>query len=276
MSISRVTVSIITPVFNSEQYIEGTIQSVLMQKFTNWELLLIDGGSDDRSITIINHYSELDARVKLLVNKDDKGPAHARYTGIKAAIGKYIAFLDADDLWHPDKLQIQISQMESGNLDFTYTLCRELQKDGRRLSILLPTNKSFTYRQYLRKRGIYALTVVIRRDLLTDDIISIWNKDAYDDTIWWLLLLAKGVEAFLVPYDLASYRLSNNQLSSRRLHTISKVYGLYNKLPGVNRINKQWYFLNYLLNSAIRHFKLKLFPKQRINDLTIFLADKKS
>lgn len=261
-------VSIVTPLFNSEQFIYETILSVKRQTFENWEWLFVDGGSKDKSMDIVKSFALEDDRIKLIINQDDKGPAHARYTGIKQATGKYIAFLDADDIWHPNKLEKQIGEMESRNLDFTYTLCRELQKDNNYASIILPTSNSFTYKQYLKKRGIYALTVVIKKELLTDDIISIWNKDSYDDTLWWILVMKKGIKATLIPYDLALYRLSENQLSSRRGYTIKRVYSIYNYFDEISWIKKNIYFVNYFLNSAFRHFQLKLFPKIKVSDLT--------
>ncbi len=260
-------VSIITPLFNSENFIHETIHSVLSQTFEDWEWIIVDGGSIDESIDIVNKYVQKDNRIKLLINKNDKGPAHARYTGIKQAQGKYIAFLDADDIWNPEKLEQQVGEMESRNLGFTYTRCRELQKDNNYVSIVLPTNNSYTYRQYLRKRGIYALTVIIKKELLTDDIISIWNKDSFDDTLWWILVMKKGIKAVLIPQDLALYRLSDHQLSSRRGHTIKKVYSIYNYFDEINWVMRNVFFVSYLFNSAIRHFQLKLFPKVKISGL---------
>jgi teichuronic acid biosynthesis glycosyltransferase TuaG len=97
---------------------------------------------------------------------------------------------------------------------------------------------------------------------LTDDVISVWKKNSYDDTIWWLLIMKKGVKAYLVPDDLALYRLSENQLSSNRLRTIKNVYLLYNYFPEINFFQKNIYFLMYIFDSSIRHFKLKLLPKK--------------
>jgi len=264
MSGEGVLVSIITPVFNSAKFIERTIVSVLNQTYTNWELILVDGGSTDNSRDIVERFERSDHRIKLVFNPDDKGPAHARYIGIKNSSGKNVAFLDADDIWNKEKLSIQVGVMETKNLPFTYTLCRELQQDEKHVSILLPTNRSFTYKQYLRKRGIYASTVVLRKELLTDDIISIWSKDSYDDTLWWILVMKNGVVATLVPYDLALYRLSPNQLSARRTYTIKKVYKMYSYFKELSVFQKNIYFIGYIFNSGMRQLQLKLLPKKKI------------
>lgn len=265
-----VLVSIITPVFNSAKFIERTIYSVLNQTYTNWELILIDGGSKDDSLRISEKYVLSDERIKLLHNVDDKGPAHARYTGIKNSSGKYIAFLDGDDIWHPQKLALQVGSMEKESFTFTYTLCRELQQNCEYVSVLLPTKSSFSYKQYLKQRGIYAFTVVINRELLSDDIISIWNKDAFDDTLWWILIMRKGVIARLIPYDLGLYRLSPSQLSSRRKNTIKKVYLMYDYFSELTMIQKNISFVFYFINSLFRHIQLKLLPKKKLSTLPVY------
>lgn len=258
-------VSIITPVYNSAKYIGDTLESVLKQSFTDWEMILVDAGSKDDSIQIINQYIQIDSRFKLIHNKNDKGPAHARYIGIKEAQGYYIAFLDADDLWNIDKLKIQVQYMESNLIEFSYTLCRELQKDSKSVSVLLPTKNMFTYKSYLGSRGIYALTVMIKKELLVEEIIKIWHKNSFDETLWWILIMKSGVNAYLVPYDLALYRLSNDQLSSKRFRTIKNVYSLYDYFPEINLLNRNIYFLKYLYDSFLRHFKLKFFTKLKID-----------
>lgn len=257
-------VSIITPVFNSELFLAATIESVLRQTYSDWELILIDGGSCDKSNEICQEYVKKDIRIKLLNNQNDCGPAHARCTGIKAAKGDYIAFLDADDLWDEDKLLIQLKEMREKNISFSYTRCRELQPNGKTVSRILPTKISFSYPSYLGQRGIYALTVIIKKDLLSEDIISIWNKDSYDDTLWWLLVMKKGVKAFLIDKDLALYRLSPNQLSANRIYTIKRVYSLFNFFPEIGFWRKNYYFISYLVDSGIRQFLLKYTRKHTI------------
>ena len=155
-------ISIVTPTYNSGKYIEETISSVLMQSYRKWEWFIVDGGSSDNTIEIINNYKKKDSRINLIISESDSGPAEARCNGIKASNGLYIAFLDSDDLWHPNKLMYQIDFMIKNEISFSYTLCRELQKDEENVSIILPTSNSFNYNEYLRKRGIYAFTVMVK------------------------------------------------------------------------------------------------------------------
>jgi len=260
------SVSIVTPTFNAAKYIEQTILSVIKQSYKKWEWVIVDGGSSDNTIEILEKYSLTDKRISFIISNSDSGPAEARANAIKNSSGKYIAFLDADDLWHNDKLKIQTDFMLKNNIKFSYTLCRELQKNNKYVSVILPTSSYFTYSDYLKKRGIYAFTTMIKRNLLTDDIINVWSKDSYDDTIWWLLILKKGTVAHLLPKDLGLYRISDNQLSSRRLYTIRNVYFMYDKFKDINILYKHYLFLNYLINSLKRHIKLKLFKKIDVID----------
>lgn len=260
----NVLISIITPVFNSANFLSETIKSVISQSYTNWELLLVDGGSVDNSLETCKRFAEIDSRIRVILNKNDKGPAHARYTGIKESRGEYIAFLDADDIWLENKLSFQVNEMIKKGIHFSYSRCRELQPDGYRVSRVLPTYKSFSFPGYLGKRGIYALTVIIKKDLLSEDIISIWNKDSYDDTLWWLMVMKKGIKAYLIDKDLALYRLSTNQLSANRVYTIKRVYSLFDFFPEIGFWNKHYYFISYLVDSGIRQFLLKYTRKHTI------------
>ncbi|GAE35809.1 putative N-acetylgalactosaminyl-diphosphoundecaprenol glucuronosyltransferase [Halalkalibacter akibai JCM 9157] len=102
-------VSIVTPVFNAERFVTETIESVLSQTYSNWELILVDDCSSDRSKEIIQSFQEKDQRIKYVCLETNMGAAVARNTGINKAIGKYLAFLDSDDMWHPDKLEKQVA-----------------------------------------------------------------------------------------------------------------------------------------------------------------------
>ena len=124
-------VSIITPSYNSSKYIRETIKSVLSQSYSNWEMIIIDDCSIDNSIEIIKGYSEKDNRIKLIRMTKNSGPAIARNKGIEMAKGKYIAFLDADDLWLPQKIEKQIQFMKEKNLTVTYSSYHTIDENNR-------------------------------------------------------------------------------------------------------------------------------------------------
>ena len=122
-------ISVITPSFNSEKYIALCIDSVISQTYVNWELLIVDGESKDCTGKIVSRFAEKDQRVRLINNSDDDGPAQARAFGLTIAAGTYVAFIDSDDLWLPNKLQQQLSFMLLNGYLFTFTRYRKMRPD---------------------------------------------------------------------------------------------------------------------------------------------------
>ena len=136
-------VSIITPMYNSEKFILKTIKSVINQTYSNWELLLIDDRSTDNSIKILEDFKSKYANIKLLQNDTNLGAAKSRNKGILEAKGDYIAFLDADDLWKPNKLDLQIQFMQTHNCDVSFSSYEQIDENGKPLYKLvqaLPQN----------------------------------------------------------------------------------------------------------------------------------------
>ena len=123
-------VSIITPCYNSEKYISDTIESVIKQKYKNWEMIIVDDFSSDNSVQIIEKYVKLDSRIILVKLDSNKGAGYARNKAIKKAKGQYYAFLDSDDLWNCDKLSVQIQFMEKNNIAFSYSNYNLIESDN--------------------------------------------------------------------------------------------------------------------------------------------------
>ena len=129
-------VSIITPLYNCEKYIEETILSVINQTYKNWEMIIVDDCSKDKGVEIVEKYQRLDSRIKLYKNEINLGGAGTRNKCIEKAKGKYIAFLDSDDLWKKEKLEKQISFMEKNNYLFSYTKYERISEDGYKLNLV--------------------------------------------------------------------------------------------------------------------------------------------
>ena len=123
-------VSIITPLYNSEKFIAETIESVLTQTYTNWEMLIVNDCSKDNGASIVEKYSKKDKRIKLFNNEKNMGVSFTRNRAIDLSNGKYIAFLDSDDLWYKEKLKKQIRMMEEKNISLSYTAYTKMNEDG--------------------------------------------------------------------------------------------------------------------------------------------------
>jgi len=242
------------PSFNSQGFIAAAIESVISQKFRFWELIIVDGGSTDQTLSIVMAYVSLDDRIKVLKNENDQGPAHARANGIRRAQGEYIAFLDSDDLWLTNKLDLQLSFMENNGINFSYTRYRTLYPDGK-AGGLIPMSKSYTYNQYLRRRGIGNLTVMACRSLFSESILSTIRRAGGEDTLWWLLILKDGSHAYLVDVDLARYRSTPGSLSKNQVYTLQTVWSMYRNELKLSQLNAVVVFVSYVIDVSVRRLR---------------------
>ena len=251
-----VVVSVVMPSFNSTRHISIAIESVRRQSFPHFELLVVDGGSRDETCEVVCEIIRQEPRVRLIKNENDHGPAHARSIGIKQARGHYIAFLDADDYWLPEKLESQVSFMSRTSTQFCFSRYRSVSGDGQRLGCLVPMRESYNYRQALKHRGIGTLTVMIERELLSEDVISVWRRAGGEEYLWWLLILRKGVTACLVDKDLARYRDTTGSLSKNWMYTLCSVWNMYRTDLALPVAQAIWDFCSYFIDSAIRKIRL--------------------
>ena len=155
------TVSVIIPTFNSEKYIAETLKSVMNQTFSDFEIVVVDGGSVDATEKIVQDFKKSFPNMRFIKNTNDQGPAHSRLVGIQSSVGKFIAFIDSDDIWFNTKLETQINFMVESSLDFTFTDYVKISDNGEIRSGITSGHNSNNYRQYLRRRGIANSTVYI-------------------------------------------------------------------------------------------------------------------
>ena len=185
-------VSIITPLYNCEKYIEETIQSVINQTYKNWEMIIVDDCSKDKGVEIVEKYQKLDSRIKLYRNEKNQGVSYTRNRAIGLSKGKYIAFLDSDDLWKKEKLEKQISFMEENNIVLSYTGYEKINSDGSlRGKIKVP--KKLDYNELLKNCLIGFLTAVYRKEDLKG---FRFIKSKAEDYIFWLKYFKKNKNSF--------------------------------------------------------------------------------
>jgi teichuronic acid biosynthesis glycosyltransferase TuaG len=249
------------PVFNSAMYIEDAVRSVQQQNLDDWELLVIDGCSTDDTCQIISRMQDRDPRIRLIVNQNDTGPAHARSTGIREAQGEDVAFLDGDDLWISSKLNDQIAFMRRSNSDFSYTQYRVMNNEGTQASQALTMRRKFGFWSALGFRGIATPTVIARRALFTEEILKTIGLPQGEDYIWWLLILRKGISASGLMKPLSLYRNSENSNSKNRIKHLKCVWQSYRILLGINVAVAVAVFISYTMDVIIRRFRYKLLTK---------------
>jgi teichuronic acid biosynthesis glycosyltransferase TuaG len=255
MNKSNELVSIIMPSFNSADYISESVDSVLAQSYENWELVIADGGSNDISQRLLDKLEATDPRIRTIRNSSDKGPADARSIGIRAAAGKYIAFLDADDVWEKNKLQKQINFMQKEECRFSFTQVRLLDVHNKLSEKSLKCAKSNTFSQYLRRRGVANSSVIVTRELLTEEILACTYNGLGEDTLWWLLIMRQGVTARLLAEPLLQYRQTKNSRSSQVISNQLAVWELYRGELGLGLTTASISYLGYVLDVVIRRLR---------------------
>jgi len=253
-------VSIIMPSYNSDRFIGMAIESVLNQSYENWELLIVDGLSVDKTREIIKKYCAKDYRIKLIDNENDEGPSQARSVGILASRGDYIAFLDSDDIWLTHKLNTQIDFLVSNGYKFCFAKYKKITEEGEVSKASMGIHVKNSYRQYLRRRGISNSSVVVHRECLTDEIVGTFGKYHGEDTLWWLLIMKNGITAYGIEKSLIYYRTVNNSLSSKIAKNQLTVWHSYRTELALGRIEAAYYYCLYIIDVLFRKlsFKLKL------------------
>ncbi|MEG0826068.1 MAG: glycosyltransferase family 2 protein [Bacilli bacterium] len=253
-------VSIVTPVFNAERFIIETILSVINQTYSNWEMLIIDDISIDNTLKIVKSFEKKDSRIRVFSLQEKGGASLARNKGIFESKGKYIAFLDADDIWMPNKLTVQIELMEVYNYVFTYHNYELIDENSKKLGILRKAPKSITYKRMLFGCSIGCLSVVYNCKELGK--VQIKRIDKRNDDALWAALLKKCKRGYLLNEDLARYRISHNSLSSgSKIKLLKYHYLLYRKSYEFNLILS----LFFTLTNVLIYFWNKLFMTKMVN-----------
>lgn len=240
-------VSIIMPCYNAERYIAQSIESVLAQTYQEWELLITDDCSTDKSVEIIKRYCEQDGRINLLIN-EHKGIAETRNASIARAKGRFLAFLDNDDLWKPEKLEKQISYMFEKGIGFSYTSYELIDKDGLLKNRVIQTQGVIDYKKYLRNTIIGCGTVMIDSDVVGHFSMPI--NDTSDDMAAWLKILRKGFMAYPFNEVLLQYRVTGKSASSNKYKASRDVWRVYRKNERLSLVKSVFYFSCYAFNAV--------------------------
>ena len=236
-------VSIVTPLYNTEKYIGETIESVINQSYKNWEMIIIDDVSTDNSCKIVEEYIVKDQRIKLLKNKKNSGVSITRNVGIKEAKGKYIVFLDADDLFMPDKLRKQVNFMEINNFLLTQTAYEKVNEDGSLRGIVM-FPKLLTYHDSLKGNLMKCFAVMINQEKLGKRYFETYKLS--EDHVYWLDLLKDVEGCYGIEEILGKYRIIENSRSSNKIEAVKFQWYIIHKIEKISLFKSIYYFINYL------------------------------
>lgn len=229
------TVSIIVPVYNAEKYIEETIRRVVAQTYTDWELLLVVDGCGDRSAQVIQQYrdAEGESRLRLIVREENQGAARARNRGLQEAKGRYIAYVDADDLWMPEKLELELRFMKEKQAAFVFSGYEFADQDGRGTGKVVHVPEQLNYREALKNTTIFTSTVLFDTRRISRELLEMPDIKSEDTALWWKVL-RNGYTAYGLDRNLVLYRRPARSLSSNKLEAIRRIWNLYRRAEGLS------------------------------------------
>lgn len=255
-------VSIITPVYDCEKYIRKTIDSVLAQTYSNWELILADDCTPDNSAEIIAEYTEKDRRIKYIKLSQNGGAALARNAALEQAKGRYIAYLDADDIWFPSKLERQIDFMAKNNVVFTCCDYEKIEDDGTLLNKIVHMPKTITYEQLLRNTIIQTVGVIVDTDGVDRSLLVMPNVRRGQDSATWLQMLRNGVKFFGQNEVLAQYRRVPQSLSANKLNAMKRTWYLYRGVEKLSVPKSLWCLIGWAWHASLKRIYIgKFFRK---------------
>lgn len=245
-------VSVIIPVYNVERVIERTIKSVQNQTYKQWELILVDDCSPDSSANIIREIMAGDDRIKYIKLDKNSGAAVARNTGIKAATGKYIAFLDSDDMWMPEKLEIQLSLMKEKGCAFVYSAIRMIDQNDNVTKDSTFVPERLNYKTILKRTYIATSSVLLDMEKIGEFQMPL--RRSGQDYATWLMLLRRIDYAYGIQKPLVMYRNSPGSLSSNKLASLKKVYRIQTHNEGLNPFYAAYNTFCFGLYAFKKHF----------------------
>ena len=241
-------VSIVMPAYNAAKTIRNSIESIQVQTFKEWELIVIDDGSKDSTPEILREMAAADDRIRFLQNEKNSGASYTRNRAVELATGEWIAFLDSDDLWQPEKLEKQLALARSHpDMMICYTASSFINDDGRAFGYVMPAIERMTYKQLLHKNLMSCSSVMIRASVMK--VVKMPNDKMHEDYFVWLTVVRECGVAYGINEPLLIYRLCANSKSSNRLKSAKMLYNSY-RAVGYNHVATWWLVIRYTFHSV--------------------------
>ena len=245
----KALISIITPNYNASKFVAETIKSVLNQTYENWELIIVDDCSTDDSVAIIENFSKSDVRIKLINLTVNSGPAIARNKAIELSKGAYIAFLDSDDRWQPNKLEIQLRFMQKRNIALSFTSYYAVNEQRENKKLLI-AKEEVTYKNLLTNNYIGCLTAMYSIQHLGRVYFPLVSKR--QDWALWLKITRNNVIAHGIQQPLAWYTRRDASVSSNKFKLLKYNWRIYREFENLNRMKSMYYFVQLFFKKVLK------------------------
>lgn len=243
-------VSIVIPAHNAGRFIVDTVQSIKSQTYENWEIIIVNDHSEDDLAGVVEPFLS-DERIRLIENKNKSGAANARNTGIAAANGRFLAFLDADDIWFPDKLESQLAFMEKESCAFSFTAYEYATEDGVGVAKIVQVPATITYREAIKNTTIFTSTVMFDLSKLDNRLVYMPDVPSEDSATWWQVLRT-GIVGHGLQDPKTLYRRSDGTLSSNKLVAIKRIWNLYRNVEHFSIPYSIYCFCFYAVHAVFR------------------------
>lgn len=218
-------ISIIMPAYNSEKHIKKSIESVLNQSYKYWELIIIDDGSNDKTKSIIELEKKKDSRIRLYFNSSNIGVSETRNRGVNLASGKWIAFLDSDDMWQSEKLEQQLKIASDKGARFIFTGASYIDVNSKAFNGIFNVPKVVCYNHLKKHNVISCSSVLIEKQLMNQ--VKMEGDEMHEDYAAWLKILKTGVCAYGLNQPLLIYRISSESKSGNKIKSIKMTYNVF-------------------------------------------------
>ena len=240
-------VTVLTPTWNSGKYIRETIQSVLDQTYTNWEMVIVDDCSTDNTVSIVRKIAKNEPRIKLICQKKNRGAAIARNVALQNATGRYIAYLDSDDIWKPEKLEKQILFMKNNNYGFSCTSYEVIDDSGESLNKRIYMLDKVDYLGFLTNNFLQTVGIMIDSYIIDKRYLIMPNIRRRQDAATWMQILKAGYICYGIHEILAQYRRTKNSLSSNKYRAVIGTWKLYRNIEKLSFFFSCYCFIRYAL-----------------------------
>ena len=242
-------VSIIMPCYNASAFLKETLDSVLAQTYQNFELLITDDCSTDDSVAVIRSFG--DPRIKLFHNEKNSGAAETRNRSIRHASGKWIAFLDSDDLWEKDKLEKHLNFMVEKGVALSMTYYRIMNAEGEIVKEYCPSKEFYVYKDVLKQCPLSCSTVIFDAEKLGK--VEMPQAEKREDLAYWLLLMRGGEKAWCYPELLTTYKVHANSVSSNKAKMIKYQWRVYRRNERIGLIPAAYYLANWAIRGFLKY-----------------------
>ena len=247
--IEKEKVSIIVPMYNAEKFIGKTIESVLAQTYQNWEMLIMNDVSTDNSLAIVSLYAKKDERIKIVNTEKNVGVVKGRNFLIDLASGKYIAFLDADDYWHNEKLEKQIKFMKEKNASISCTEYTRVKENEEKINDVI-IKEEISYNDMLKNNYLGCLTVMYDAEKIGKRYFKELEKN--EDYVLWLEIVKDVNTIYGLKENLAYYRVLDNSRSSNKVKTAKVRWEIYRKIEKLPLLKSIYYFMHYAVRAVLK------------------------